>query len=275
MFPALCAHGAPRSSGRPGRPSSRGHLGKEIGWGRGRPAGLTLALSPWQLLGSDWALGLSQALTTPSKGRLCFSWRVGSHLLRGVNFPDAPCLQPGGDWRQLWRRRSSKLSLPWEQGREQGWRAPLLRAFWPLLCLDLCGSDPWQVNSAVTFGGWAGPGQVCLIGLSSRLRKCPGLGCRSTFCARSVRILARAVETAVLLPSGKSIWDLGFCLPRSPGRVVAKGASTGHVPFACFPICQDEESGFRGSELVCFPHVKSDWWFCVDKDAEAVSGLIL
>lgn len=180
MFPALCAHGAPRSSGRPGRPSSRGHLGKAIGWGRGRPAGLTLALSPWQLLGSDWALGLSQALTTPSKGRLCFSWRVGSHLLRGVNFPDAPCLQPGGDWRQLWRRRSSKLSLPWEQGREQGWRAPLLRAFWPLLCLDLCGSDPWQVNSAVTFGGWAGPGQVCLIGLSSPLRKCPGLGCRST-----------------------------------------------------------------------------------------------
>lgn len=44
----------------------------------------------------------------------------------------------------------NSASLETGKGPGQGWRDSLPRAFWPLLCLDLSGSDPWEVNSAVT-----------------------------------------------------------------------------------------------------------------------------
>ena len=140
-------------AGRAGPPPpSRllGHPGEAID-GMGEASGRcwrrpwTLAPSPWQQLGSDRALGLSQARPPPPKGGLCFFWRVGSHLLRGLNYPDAPYPKPGGNWRRprgrKWRQRSSKRSLPWTPGRGRN-RAGVCRAFWPLLCLDLPGSHP-------------------------------------------------------------------------------------------------------------------------------------
>ena len=140
----------------------RGAFRKMPGWagGRGCPAGPTPA--PSLPGGSRAVTGLWAFLKLPPpppRGGLCFSWHVGSHLLRGVSSPDAPCPRPGGDWRQLGKRRLRRkvakaqpsLEAGRGRGRAAGWpswvKSRVLRAFRPLLCSDLSGSYSWEVSS--------------------------------------------------------------------------------------------------------------------------------
>lgn len=44
-------------------------------------------------------------------------------------------------------------------------------------------------------------------------------------------------------------------------------------PSLSFPVCLNERSGLQLSQVVCITHVKPNWWHCVEKDAEVVSGL--
>lgn len=151
----------------------------------GCPAGLTGAPSPWQQLGSNW--GLSQA-PAPSPGE-------GSALLDGVHFPDSPCPEPGGDWRQLgerkWRQKVFKTQPSLEAGKGRGRAGGGGGCLWPgpesaKLSGLFSGSSSLDLSPLTVFQGFVGSGQVCLLCTFSQLGKSPGLEFRFIFCPRSV-----------------------------------------------------------------------------------------